>query len=197
MRLSWLNPRTFSCRSVGLLVLVLIAGGAAGGCSVPFGAAGRSLTVGYARSSDATRQVHTAVPGLDLRLGTAHDGLNLGWSSVQMAAATPGEPVRQRLGYLPPLGYAWTNGAAVQRVGWFFWQRPVITSAEPAFVAAGHVGLAFTLNPHQRGLDLGLSRQTWLITPTNHNGVLRLSLRPGTVPVFQHEETKPDTKPSP
>ncbi len=60
------------------MVLALIALMPGLSCSLPVGGGGRFATCGYAITSPDSRSVVTMVPGLDVRVGTANDGLNVG-----------------------------------------------------------------------------------------------------------------------
>lgn len=162
--------------------------------------------MGYARSSGESRQVHTRVPGFDLRLGTAHDGLNLGWSSVLVAAATPpavpapaatNAAADTGVGFAFPLGMAWTNAAGAHRLGWFYWRWPGFADSGCRFVAANHAGLAVGTSSQLRGVQLGLGRQTWLMVPTNAAGSWRLSFNSATAAAELQDDSLSPTAPPP
>lgn len=171
------------------------------GCSLPLGG-GRQVTFGYAATHPAGGQIRTAVAGLDVRLGTRHDGINLGWSSVAEASASA-EPAPTNSAaaaegpwrYLPPLGWAREGPAGTRRLGWFVWQRPPAGTHACQFVAEGHAGLALGFNRQLGGLELGFGRQTWLRVPLT-NGAGTLSFRSGIHgPVELREGTTNPIKP--
>lgn len=136
--------------------------------------------------------MRTVVPGLDLRLGTAHDGLNVGWSSVVTAVpeastnrteASPDSPLEFRL----PLSWQRRSGAETRQWGWFISDRQRPTN-EVRFVQAGHAGLALGFSRQLKGLEFGFGRQTWIVAPTNSHGTWTLSFRSGANGVTRLEE---------
>lgn len=173
-----------------------MAGVLGSGCNLPAGPGGAQLTLGYARISRDLRQVQTVVPGLDLRVGTGHDGLNLGWSTVVVAEPVGFSPTKDMAGnpanggwrYEPPLGLARSDGANIRRMGWFYWNRPAPSQDGCRFIAAGHAGLALGLSRQLKGLEAGFGRQTWILAPTNRNGAWTLFFQSGVNGVTCLEE---------
>jgi hypothetical protein len=166
-----------------MLILVLA------GCSVPLDNQGGGLTFGYARLGPGARQVETRVPGLDLRFGTPHDGINLGWSQVLLAEATPAatNPVQTVSSpavaathstatrhFAPPLGWIVEQDGTERRYGWFFWRRPTSPTVPARFIATSQAGLTLNLSPHDQGLGLGFARQTWTLVPAHTSGAWQL-----------------------
>ena len=176
--------------------LALACGLALSGCSIPIGAGGKHLTVGYARSSNHPLQVQTVVPGLDVRVGTGHDGVNLGWSSLLVAAPLHTSETNTSVAsrtergwhYEPPFALEKSDGAQTRRVGWFLWQRGSPSLEGCRFIAEEHVGLALGLNRHLKGLEIGVGRQTWLLASRNSDGAWRLSFQSGVMGVTCLEE---------
>ena len=162
-----------------------IAAALFGGCSVPVASGGKNLSFGYARRSHDATQVQTAIPGLDVRVGTGHDGLNLGWSSLvvaqpmNLASEPPNTESESGWTYAAPLGLKKRDSEGVGFVGWFYWTRPKVASSNALFVASGHGGVAFGVNSRSAAVDIGFGRQTWLTAPRDSSGVWRLSFESG------------------
>ena len=172
------------------------------GCSIPLGK--RSLSLGYSRTSTGGDQVQTLVPGLDLRLGTAHDGLTLGYSSVLVAGALPdggtpdpSPPPDPQWTFGWPLSWSRNDGTNIHRIGWALWDRPNPGEGKCRVVAEKHLGLALGMSRQLSGLEFGYGSQTWVVGPTNQSGAWSFSYQSGFVPEARLVElqTKPNTKP--
>lgn len=186
--------RKSSTKWLAKVLLVGLGAASSGGCSLPLGSRGSHLTVGYARVSHDQRQVQTTIPGLDVRVGTGHDGMNLGWSTLVIAAPTTqgsapvDTPANGGWRYEPPLGLARSDGASLRRLGWFYWNRPAPAADGCRFIAAGHAGLALGLSRQLKGLEAGFGRQTWILVPTNSSGAWTLFFQSGINGVTRLEE---------
>ena len=181
----------FTCAALLLLFV---------GCSLPALSRRSELTFGHVRIDPANLKLHRVVPGIDLRIGSELDGLNVGYSSMdvlfpedrrvrpQPATASP-----ERIRYAFPAGVRWTSKEGSNWLGWFYLRRPEV-KADLNFVRHSSVGLAINANAKLRGLELGFARETVLLVPPERKGICVLKYLdrdPTQNKLIQYEEKQP------
>lgn len=172
----------------GMRRLVAAVGAASlTGCSLslPNGSGRADLVMGYV-AHDAARQLTRRIaPGMDLRLGGAWPGLNVGVAEQTVVYETPavgvpagapaGVGTREGLRFAAPLGVRWRAADGVRR--WLGWVMVGSDGGpEPTrFVADAYAGASLLWSPAAAGLRLGLGRATLLPAPAD--GTHALSFR--------------------
>ena len=114
------NPRTRIVLALTSSLLLITTG-----CGLPVGPNHR-LLLGYQATTPDASSLRTVIPGLDLRLHSEHNGLNIGWSSTTVSKPVPGSPstnapietVPAAPAYRPPLAVAWSRNGIQHILGW-------------------------------------------------------------------------------
>ena len=178
-----LHSQSNCLRSRLLVMTFLVLLTIGGGCSIPLDGKGRFLTVGYMNSTADQNITRTIIPGLDLRLGTSHDGLSVGYSSVTIARPLTNSQIDTSLNttkgwrFSGPLGIIRETTNGVSKFGWFIWKRSLDQNRKPCFIAADGLGLGFLFNQHSRGINIGYESETWTVIPPQSNGSFELLYR--------------------
>ena len=161
------------------------------GCGLPVGPNHR-LLLGYQATTPDASSLRTVIPGIDLRLHSEHNGLNIGWSSTTVSKPVPGSPstnapietVPAAPAYRPPLAVAWSRNGIQHILGWQVVKELRLQPGTPCLIDAQQAGLTLASNPHLTDIGLSISRHTFLLVPPDHDGTLKARISPGDMPRF-------------